>query len=452
MERFILGNLTSWLTSSDRKPIVLRGARQVGKTWLVRQLATSTSRRLVEVNFERNPLFKELFNSNNPAEIIKNLEVQFNQSIDLSTSLLFLDEIQAAPEILAKLRWFAEELTELPVIATGSLLEFVLDDHQFSMPVGRINYMYLEPMSFEEFLLADDQSAYYQYISAYHFEIDIPATIHDGILSRFKQYILTGGMPAVVNSWVQNKSFEQINQIQHDLIATYRDDFAKYKGKLESIRFDEIINSIPKMLGNKFVFSQVSKDIPSATYRQVLNLLEKARVCHSVISTSCNGLPLNAEANDKYFKEIFLDVGLISASLGLNLSHLKQAEQLTLVNHGGVAEQVVGQLLRTIEKPYINPALYYWRRNAAGSNAEIDYVIQHKHNIIPLEVKSGSSGAMKSLHLFMDSKKLKHAVRVYSDKPIIDDISVKNSVNYKLISIPFYLIGQLHRLLDISLN
>lgn len=431
---------------------MLRGARQVGKTWLVRHLAKVSNKQLLELNFEKQPSYASLFASNDTAQILLNLGAATGQTINPETCLLFLDEIQTVPQLFSKLRWFAEDLPALPVIAAGSLLEFLLAEHSFSMPVGRINYMYLEPLSFEEFLLAGHQSSLYSYLLNHDLKNEIPAAVHHQLMNLFKEYLLVGGLPAVVSNWMLEKSLSKINQIQNDLLATYRDDFAKYRGRVPLERLEEVMMAVPKMLGQKFTYSRVNKDIQSAAIKQVLNLLEKARLCHRVQGSSANGVPLGAEIKEKYFKEIFLDVGLCTVSLGLNLNDLQSTHEIIMINQGGIAEQAAGQLLRTITAPYIEPALYCWSREEAGSSAEIDYVIQHGNEVIPVEIKAGSIGSLKSLHLFMGLKKIPRALRFNSDYPNKTLVEMKdnmgNLVNYTLISLPFYLIGQIHRLLD----
>lgn len=452
MQRTCLAFLENWLSSTTRKPLVIRGARQVGKTWLVRHLAHVKKRKLIEINFERSPQFASLFLSNDPSQILLNLSAAFNEQIDSKKSLLFLDEIQAVPDLLAKLRWFAEDLPKLPVIAAGSLLEFVLEKHSFSMPVGRINYMYLEPFSFEEFLLANHKQFLFDYLNAYQWQTEIPQAIHEQLLNLFKEYLIVGGMPAAVASWVNKRSLQEVNQIHHDLMATYRDDMAKYSGRLATERLEEVIMAVPKLLGEKFVYTKVNPSIQTPAIKQALDLLCKARICHRVMGCAANGVPLAAEIFDRYLKVIFLDVGLCSAALGLSLDQLHLVEELTLINKGGIAEQVVGQILRTLVPPYIEPALYYWHREEKSSSAEIDYVFQHRNSVIPLEVKAGSTGSLKSLHLFMRLKGLPIAGRVNSDIPSQTKIEVKdhqgNDIHYKLSSLPFYLLGQLHRLLE----
>src|SRR6185312_9970891 len=185
MQRICLNYLKSWLTSATRKPLIIRGARQVGKTWMVREFAKLANKQLIELNLEKKPQFASLFSSNEPHQILLRLEAAYNQKIIPQNCLLFIDEIQAVPELLAQLRWFAEELIELPVITAGSLLEFVLAEHAFSMPVGRINYLHLEPLTFEEFLLAHNKQVLYDYLANYNFTTEIPALIHEQLTTLF---------------------------------------------------------------------------------------------------------------------------------------------------------------------------------------------------------------------------------------------------------------------------
>ena len=443
--------LIDWLNSDTRKPLVIRGARQVGKTWLIRDLANSQQRRLIEFNFEKRKDLETLFSSNDPKEILVNIAALIGEKIDPRSAILFLDEIQAAPHLLEKLRWFAEDMPELPILAAGSLLDFTLAKHEFSMPVGRIGYMYLEPLSFEEFLDAMGQHELRIYLQSYDLALKIPEAIHIQLVKFIKEYLVVGGMPAAVSSWSSQKDPQTINQIHFDLLTTYRDDFAKYSGRLTTSRLEEIMNSVPRQLGNKFVYRNANSEVSIPPLKQALDLLCKARVCHRIIATAANGLPLGAEADEKFLKVILLDCGLCSASLGLSLYQIAQLPELSMVNNGGMAEQLVGQLLRTIFPAYAPAALHYWQRKKKDTTAEVDYIIQHENQIIPLEVKAGSTGTLKSLQQFMLEKKKSLAVRVNSDFPSLCTVNIKDSmggsIEYKLLSIPFYLIGQLHRLI-----
>jgi hypothetical protein len=393
-----------WLKSEKRKPLVIRGARQVGKTWLVRHLAKISGLELIELNFEKNKAYIDFFASNDPAIIMRHIMSALRNSTNLEKCLLLLDEIQAVPEILSKLRWFAEDMPNLPVIATGSLLDFALEKFEFSMPVGRISYLYLEPFSFEEFLLALDYEGLLNYLHNYQFNVDMPKVLHNQLITLFKEYLLVGGLPAAVDCWKRQQSLQELNIIHNELISTYQDDFNKYRGRVPVERLHEVMISVPKQLSKKFVYSHASQDVPSSQIKPALTLLNKARVCHQVISCHANGLPLAAETNDKYFKELFLDVGLCSAHLGLSLHELHSVTEINLINKGGVAEQAVGQILRTTFPYYIDPALYCWMRQETEASSELDYIFQHKNRIIPLEVKAGTTGSLKSLHYFMGIK------------------------------------------------
>ncbi len=456
MKRTALAFLQDWLQSNSRNPLILRGARQVGKTWLIRHLATTHKKKLIELNFEKNPEYKQYFIHNDPVIIIRYLEAALQCTINPHDSLLFLDEIQAAPELISKLRWFAEELPQLPVVAAGSLLEFTLADYPYSMPVGRVGYLHLEPLSFEEFLLAVGKEKLCDFIqeltlSTLH---QLPAPLHQQLMMQFKDYLIVGGMPAAVASWIERGSLEKVGQIHYNLLATYRDDFSKYAGRLDVSRLEEVLMAIPKLLGKKFVYSQVNKDIPAAPLKQALDLLTKAKLCTKVSACSANGIPIGSEIKHNHFKMIFLDVGMASSLLGLRLNNIMNSEDILLINNGSIAEQVTGQLLRTIEPPYVEPSLYYWIREENRSTAEVDFVIQHQTNIVPIEVKAGSSGHLKSLHVFMALKKRPLAIRINADLPSIVEINtqtlVQATANYSLISLPFYLVGQITRLLNLS--
>lgn len=451
MKRKELTALKDWLDGPQRKPLIIRGARQVGKTWLVRYLAKLNNKQLIELNFERDPKLTTLFHSNDPRKILLAIEAALSKSINPEYSLLFLDEIQAAPKMLAKLRWFAEEMPNLAVIAAGSLLEFVLAEHEFSMPVGRISYLHLEPMSFQEFILAAGHNNLLNFLENYQLDEIIPEIIHEHLWELMDEYLIVGGMPAAVDGWLKTRSLLKVSQIQHDLLASYRDDFAKYKGRISNERLEDTLKAVPKLLGKKFKYSNVNPEVQAITIKNALNLLCKARLCYKVHNSSGNGIPLASEAGNKSFKVILLDAGLASSLLNLSLTNILEPKNLHLINQGGIVEQAVGQLLRTMRPGFQEPSLYYWLRQEKNSAAEIDYLIQHKNKIIPIEVKSGSTGTLRSLHLFMGLKGYKKAVRINSDLPSITNVQTTihtgEKINYELISIPLYLTEQINRLL-----
>lgn len=453
MYRDALLDLTQRIEAPARRPLILRGARQTGKTWLVRACAEECGRGLIELNFERDPALARLFNSRDPRETLRTVEAYTGAPIKPQNALLFLDEIQAAPEVLANLRWFAEEMQELPVIAAGSLLDFALAEHAFSMPVGRIGYLYLEPMSFEEFLEAVDEHPLCKFLQTWQPPAPIPTPIHERALSLFKTYMLVGGMPGVVDVWRNSSSWLACSEIQQALLATIRDDFAKYARRIPHGRLLNILHTVPRLLGQKFKYAAVDRDTRAAALKQALDLLCQARICHRVMHTDGTGIPLEAGVRERIFKIIMLDTGLASAALGLSLhpSTGDQNEVLT-VNAGGLAEQVIGQLLRTAERRFVDPALYYWTREKKGSEAEIDYMIQHGKTIVPIEVKSGRIGSLKSLHLFMAQRNLPLAVRFNAEPPSEVAVDHKTTTGeqarYTLLSLPFYLAGRIHRLIS----
>jgi len=436
----------------------MRGARQVGKTWLVRHLAELEGKQLIELNIEREPRSKSFFNTNDPKIILQNIGHYFGITIAPEKVILFLDEIQVAPELLAVLRWFSEEMPELPVIAAGSLLDFVLASHSFSMPVGRVSYVHVEPLSFEEFLGAMHQEGLVDFLKQYSIDskkgllTQIPAIIHDQLMRYVREYTFVGGLPSAVACWAETKSLVHVHETQYDLLSTYRDDFAKYRGRLSAERLEDIWHAVPKLLGKAWKYSSINPEVQSSSLKQALQLLTLAKICHPIYACAADGLPLAAGAREKIFKVLFLDIGLVSTALGFSLPGQIDINAFSLVNEGGLAEQFVGQGLRRSFPFYVEPALYYWRREKSGASAEVDYLLQHGNRIIPIEVKAGTTGQMRSLHLLMALRKWPLAVRFNADEPSFMSVAAtthdQNNHQYRLLSLPFYLIGQLSRLLE----
>lgn len=453
MNRTSLVILQLWVHQPNRQPLVLRGARQVGKTWLIRELAKQLDRRLVEINFERaGSAVTGIFRSKDPVAVVRSLELMSGHAIDPQTTLLFLDEIQAMPEVLANLRWFAEELPALPVIAAGSLLDFVLADHAFSMPVGRITYLHLEPLTFEEFLQAAGEEELLKEINQWTPDLTLNPVAHAHLLDRYRDYMIIGGMPGVVQRWIAGGSMLECAQIQQSLLETYRDDFAKYSRRMPVERIGRVMESVPRMLGQTFKYSRVADGERTPAIREALDLLCRARLTTRVQASTGMGIPLGGDIRERIFKVIFLDSGLVCAALGLTLQRASDLSNLILVNEGGLAEQSVGQVLRSALPHFAERALYFWSSDRKGAVSEVDYLVQHGTRIVPVEVKSGTTGTLKSLHHFMALRNLDLAVRVNADNPSITAVDLKTteglSVKYRLLSIPFYLAGQLHRLLE----
>jgi uncharacterized protein len=423
---------------------VLRGARQVGKTWLVRDFAQRADRELVELNFERDPRHARVFAASEPTQVLAELSLLLGRDIPVERSLLFLDEIQVAGEVLGKLRWFAEELPQLPVIAAGSLLEFALAEHTFSMPVGRIGFMHLEPMGFEEYLRAHGETRLLAALAAWRPGAELSPTAHTRALAWFHRYAMVGGMPAVVAADVAGEPARTCRELQRDLVATFRADFAKYTGRMDRVVLDHVLEACTRSLGRKFVYAQAADGVKQHQAKRALELLAAARLCHLVRYSAATGLPLGGDASDKFRKIILLDIGLFHA-----LADTPAGEQFPSWNdlsppvRGQLAEQLVGQALLLAGDPTGDgPRLFYWQREG-GRPGEIDFLIQAGGRIVPVELKAGVSGAMKSLHQFMFDKKLDFVVRIDENPPSLAAIEVTTTqgdpARYRLLSLPIYL-------------
>ncbi len=399
MKRLIFPQLQRWKDDPKRKPILLRGARQVGKTWIVRELGKSFPF-FVEVNFELYPEVREIFQQDlNPRRIIRDLALLLEQPITPGETLLFLDEIQGAPEALNALRFFYEMLPELHVIAAGSLLDFQLE--RIGMPVGRVISMYLHPMSFLEFLVARNQAVAAQLILEHPGDTPLSPPLHRKMLRLLGEYMAVGGMPEAVASWCATESLEACRTVHYTLIDAYRQDFNKYARKYQIKYVGLLFDTVPALMGNIFQFSQIPGNYRARDLRPALDLLEKAGLVHRVVHSAGQGIPLGAQANWKIFKLLFLDIGLAQTILGLtSASWLLQPEK-EFANKGGLNEALVGQELIAYSPPNQKPQLYFWKRDKRGSNAEVDYLWQHDGEIIPLEVKSSAPGRLKSLRLFL---------------------------------------------------
>ncbi|MBN1983329.1 MAG: ATP-binding protein [Chitinivibrionales bacterium] len=425
---------------------MVRGARQVGKTWLIRELARKRGKELIEINFERDPLARGWFASNDPRVILGEISLAFNRSITPENTLLFLDEIQAASDILAKLRWFYEEQPQCAVAAAGSLLEFSLSDHTFSMPVGRIHYLHVEPMSFQEFLEAHGQTILLERLRCWHHGMDFSPLFHTQATSWFNRYMMVGGMPAIVKSDVEGASARRCREQQMDLVTTYRDDFAKYRKRLDSAILDTTLLAVSRSLGDKFVYSHVGEGVKAFQAKNALELLAKAKVCHIVHYSAANGLPLGGEAKESFRKIIFNDVGILHALFRTPAADsFPEWEHIAPQIRAQIAEQITGQQLR-LYGPLSGdgPQLFYWQREG-GRPGEIDYLVQLNSTIVPIELKSGAAGSMKSLHQFMFDKKLDLALRFDRNPPSQCDLQLTttqgDAVSFRLCSLPLYYAG-----------
>ena len=431
MKRFSEQRLIDWLDSTHRKPLVIRGARQVGKSTLVRQFAQHQGLTLHEINLERHLTLKSLFENQNVKEILRELEYICGRGlINTPGSLLFLDEIQAVPVALATLRYFYEDCPELPVIAAGSLLEFALASHSFSMPVGRIEYLFMGPVSFEEFLDALSEDHILTLLREYEIGEPFPQSAHARLLERQREYLLVGGMPEAVQRYLESEDLNEAFKVQTSVVETYRDDFSKYARNTELLRLHRVFDHVPLAAGDKFKYSNVDPQAQAREIRKAVDLLSKAGVVTLVFHTDASGVPLRATQNERIFKAYFLDCGLMNRMC--RISRISSAEMIErkFINEGRMAEQFIAQHLLYLGRADERPALNYWLREGRAGNAEVDFVIQQGSRMIPIEVKAGKSGTLKSLQqLLARSRFLLESVLTSMPPPFRKHLT---SQNFKL--------------------
>jgi predicted AAA+ superfamily ATPase len=403
-------HLKTWKDDLHHKPLLLRGARQVGKSSAVRHLG-ETFGIFLEVNFERNPDLKQLFSASlNPKEICSKLSAIYNLPIQPGKTLLFFDEIQACLPAIASLRFFYEEYPELHVVAAGSLLEFALQEIP-SFGVGRIRSLYMYPFSFNEFLQAQGLDRLVEEKRKATIEHPMLEPLHKKLIDYLRTFLLVGGMPESVKTWIEKSDYLACRYIQNDILETYFDDFAKYKKRIVPMILQQTLRSVALQSGSKFVYSQVSPDLEPIKIKEALELLSMSGMIMPVTHTAANGVPLGAEVNTKFRKYLFMDTGLLQRLLNLDMDNVLLSSDVNLVNKGTLAEVFVGLELLKYGSCYERQSLYYWLRLEKGAQAEIDYVLSKSDAIIPIEVKAGTKGSMQSLYRFMELKKTKLGIR-----------------------------------------
>ena len=455
MQRQQLQFLYTWLKNKNRKPLIIRGARQVGKSTLVQMFARQNHQTLCNVNLERYPELASIFSGKDPEQILQQIEFLPNIKSIADDTLLFLDEIQAVPEAIPALRYFYEDMPDFPVVSAGSLLEFALADHSFSMPVGRIQYLHMGPMTFSEFLLAMGEEQLHNFISRYETGQKIGEVTHQRLLQLLRSYYFVGGMPEAVAVFADSRSYKAVSEVHNSIIETYRDDFPKYAGTRNLHRMLNVFNFVARNVGVKIKYSNISSQDQSVTIKKDIELLAMAKVIGKVIHSNCSGLPLQADIKERAYKLLFLDIGLMNAVCGLDWRNLSQIDEKKIINQGAIAEQFIGQHLQAILADKPNRELTYWLREGKSANAELDFVVGLGGNIIPIEVKSGATGTLKSLHQFMGTKQAPFAVRFDSNLPTDQQVDIvinvnkkRKNVKYRLLSLPLYLVERLDSLVE----
>jgi len=439
MKRIIDAELEAWMGEKNPKPLLLRGARQVGKTYAVRKLGRRF-KHFAEINLDENPetaIFFEGALSAGP--IIEKLSAYSRTPIVPGQTLLFLDESQACPRALAALRYFREQMPALHVIAAGSLLEFALEEIP-SLGVGRLASRFMYPMTFTEFLCGIGEESLVSMMDAADFLHPLDEPFHRRLISHLRTYMTIGGMPEIVASYAKRHDLVAAMGMLDDMLLAFQDDFAKYRRRVPLARLAETFRSVAGQAGVKFVCARVSRDTKSIAIRDALEMFVKAGLVLKTRHTAANGIPLGAEIDETAFKAVLADLGLHQRLLGLDLKELVTLDDASFANRGSLAEVYATLQLASHSSMRHRPELYYWHRDAPNASAEVDFVLQHGDRILPVEVKSGVRGSMKSLRLFMSEKHVNKGVRV----------SLENFATLPDVRIlPLYAI---HRLVDGSLE
>ncbi|MBN1129819.1 MAG: ATP-binding protein [Chitinispirillaceae bacterium] len=431
MKRIIDYQLNNWKNQSDRKPLLIRGACQVGKTHCIRELG-KTFPSYVEINFELLPKAASIFKDDLlPNRIIRDLSILIERPIEPGRTLLFFDEIQHCPQAIASLRYFYEKHPSLHVIAAGSLLEFALE--RTGVPVGRLSTLYLYPMSFLEFLAAYQKKAMSAALLESSQKKPLPDSVHNQLLKYLGEYMAIGGMPEAVGKWIELQSLQECIEIHADLIETYRQDFIHYSTRHQQPFVETLFNEIPAMIGKKFKYSAVSGEHRKRELAPALDLLVKAGIIHTVRHSPGQGLPLGAGGDHDVFKTIFLDCALAQTILGIKTGDWIIDAPVFFANKGEIIESFIGQELLAVMPPHTRYQLHYWLREGRSRTAEVDYLVQQDNAIVPIEVKSGKTGTLRSMHLFLEE----HPRSPYGIRFSLENYSIYDRIHsFPLYAVP----------------
>ncbi len=433
IKRHIDNELLAWKKSASRKPLLIRGARQVGKSSAVRNLAKHFDH-FIEINFDEQPEYQHLFaNTSDMDNLLEQLSVLTQTKIIEGKTLIFLDEIQSSLAAISKLRYFYEKKPQLHVIAAGSLLEFALSDLP-SFGVGRVRSLFMYPFSFYEFLGALNESQLMEMVQASNSSNPLNPLIHEKLKTYFKKFLIIGGMPEAVQAYASHGDLLEVQRIIDDLIIALQADFVKYKKQVQPSTIKSVFDSIVMQVGTRYKYSNDFVSLTNPMVKQVVDLLEMAGLVYRVTHSSSNGIPIGAEINPKKVKLLIFDTGIYQRILGLDMASLLLKEDVEIINKGNIAELFVGLELLKSSDCYQRSALHYWHRESRNSQAEVDYVIQNQSSIVPVEVKAGTKGAMQSMYLFMQEKQSKWGVRT----------SLENFAEFDQVKvIPLYAISAL---------
>lgn len=448
MQRKQLDFIKSWISRKTRKPLIIRGARQVGKTTLVRLVCAEMGLELVEMNMEDAQSFLPLVPQNEPEKVFEAIALDRGIGrLDPEKQLFFFDEAQEAPELIPFLRYCHERAPEFRVILTGSLLDFVLLAEDFSFPVGRVEYLYLGPMTFEEYLEGMGNHAALELLEQSTPDKSLNEAQHVTLLKNLRNFLVVGGMPESIKVYRDTKSYLEVERTKQGILTSYQADFHKYSRAADIHLLNRVFSAIPVQLGKKVVYSRISEGVKSEPVKRVLELLELARIVQRCFHSHGDGLPLGIQQKSSHFKLVFLDVGLIQSMLGISLSEIETTPEINEVAKGVLAEQFVGQHLMYDKPMFEAPTVHYWDRQVRHSTAEVDYLVPWKQRVLPVEVKSGHKGHMKSLQQFLKEKNTDRAIRFSSGPLLMRDYEYDHgALRYRFLNIPHYMVGQWRRL------
>ena len=430
MYREIIKDLKKWKDKSRRKPLLLTGVRQCGKTYIVDDFAKENFDSYVYVNFESEEGISAIFDYNfDVHRIISELEIRFKTKIIPGKTILFLDEIQECPRAITALKYFCENLKELHVVCAGSLLGVALKEQNISFPVGKVNRLKLYPMNFKEFVIANGREDLIDVFQYWPVDRVIPELYSVPMKKLLKEYYIVGGMPEAVKAWIEAKDISEVEEVQNEIINDYADDFSKHAPAEEVLKIRWIWDSVPVQLAkdnNKFVFSHVKEGKRSADLEAALHWLEDAGLIIKTELVEKPEIPLNGFANKTFFKVYMSDIGLLRAKSGVSAHTIQNESDLYIRYKVAFAENyILNELIANGKSPY------FWR---SGNSAEVDFLYESKGELVPVEVKSADNTQAKSYKQFCQRYSPKVGVKL-SEKNIAQNLCIK-TMTY---NIPLYL-------------
>lgn len=438
MKRVYENDLEKWYHGHDRKPLILRGARQVGKSTLVRLFAERIGADLIEINLEKRS-FKSLLTEHfDIHDWIIEIESIARKKIQNKT-IIFIDEIQVQIKALAMLRYFYEERPDIAVISAGSLLEIALHNEEVNFPVGRVSFMWIGPMTFGEFLMAQGHDDLYQRILSN----ELLELHHQMLLDELKKYYFIGGMPKAIKTFLETKSLIEVRNIQNEIIQTYQEDFSKYGKRINTDRLTSVFKKLPFHLGVKLIYQHLDRESKSSEIKKCIELFIRANILIPTYHTDGNTLPLKSQMDMNVFKIYFLDIGLVNCLHEFSWDGFNKVFDDVFSTKGFLAEQFVAQHMAYQINKTTAPELMYWLRDKDSSKAEIDFLVSAHDTILPIEVKSQSGGKLKSLKVFAEVKS--HSLAYKLSKNWFDQelIKISNEKVLKVESWPLYAIESL---------